>query len=187
MKKAMAIAALLAVGSAASASAFTFDQNKMTYGAMLFDSMPQGDMGDAVSSSLGLGVSGEYLLKDNIKVGLEMGYGFSYDAKGAVKAVDSNYNVKVFNIGPTAKYFITRDKITYYGLVGLGLYHWSSAKLGNLVASDSGTDFGINLGGGAAYELNKNWTGGLDLRYHSVGGDLDSNFVNVGLKLDYKF
>lgn len=187
MKKVIALAVLVAVGFAVSASAFTFEKSKVTIGVMPVYSMPQGDMGDTVDGSLGLGVSGEYLVQDNIKVGLDLGYAFSYGAKGATKTADKDFDIKVLNIGPMVKYFMTKDKFTYYGVAGLGLYNWTSAKIGTIIPSDSGTDFGFNIGVGGSYEINNNWTGGLDLRYHSVGGDLDANLLNLGFKFDYKF
>lgn len=187
MKKIIALAALVAVGFAVNASAFTFDKGNMTYSAMPFYSMPTGDMGDIVDGSLGFGLSGEYLVQDNIKVGLELGYAFSYGATGATKTADKDFDINVLNIGPMVKYFVTQDKTTYYGVAGIELYNWNTAKLGTLLPSDSGTDLGFNLGGGVSYEINKTITGGLDLRYHTVGGDFDGDFINFGAKFDYKF
>jgi len=187
MKKTIVIAALVTAGFSISASAFTFEKNKMTVGVMPFYSIPQGDQGDVLENSLGLGISGEYLVRDNVKIGLEMGYAFGYDAKGALKRLDSDYDLKVFNFGPTVKYFGTSEKLTYYAVAGLGFYNWKTPEIANRVPADSGTDFGLNVGFGAGYELDPNWIGGLELRYHTVSGDLDTDFINLGIKLDYKF
>ncbi len=187
MKKTMIIAALAAVGLSASASAFTFEKSKLTLGVMPVYSMPQGNRGDVLDNSLGLNISGEYVVQDNIKLGLEMGYAFGYDAKGRYKLWDSDYDIKVFNFGPTVKYFGTNEKLSYYAVAGLGFYNWKSAEIVNRVPADSGSDFGLNVGFGAGYELSTNWTGGLEMRYHTVGGDLNTDFINLGFKLDYKF
>ena len=68
MKKTMIIAALAAVGLSASASAFTFEKSKLTLGVMPVYSMPQGNRGDVLDNSLGLNISGEYVVQDNIKL-----------------------------------------------------------------------------------------------------------------------
>ena len=180
MKKILVLAAVVAVGFAVNASAFTFDKAKLTYGAMPFYSMPTGDAGDVLNSSLGLGVSADYLLQDNIKVGLELGYAFGYEFDA-----NSDYSFSVLNIGPVAKYFVTRDMLTFYGVAGIELYHSSLNK--TVAGYDSSSDLGLNLGGGIGYEVNKNMTAGAELRYHTVGGDLDADFINLGFKLDYKF
>ena len=185
--KIIIIAALAAISFSVSAAAFTFEKSKLTLGAMPVYSMPQGDRGDVLDNSLGLVISGEYLVQDNIKLGLEMGYVFGYDAKGKYKQWDSDYDVKVFNFGPTVKYFVINEKLSYYAVAGLGFYNWKSAEIANHFPADSGTDFGLNVGFGAGYEFNTNWIGGLELRYHTVGRDLNTDFINLGFKLDYKF
>lgn len=186
MKKILVLAAVVAVGFAVNASAFTFEQSKLTLSAMPFYSMPTGDMGDVVDNALGFGIGAEYLVQDNIKVGLEMGY-VSYGAADDIEALDSDYDMSILNIGPTAKYFVTRDMLTFYGVAGIEFYNWTSAKIANLVPETDGTDLGFNLGAGVGYEINKNITGGAELRYHTVGGDLEGDFINLGFKFDYKF
>ncbi len=175
MKKILFLSALVFACPSARAAGLTVEQSKLTLGEVLFYSMPTGDAGDALKGSLGFGVYGDYAIQDNIKVGLETGYIFGYDVKGG-----SSDKVTVFNIGPTAKYFITQDKVTYYGVAGLGMYR-SSFDAG------SSTDLGLSLGGGATCEFDKNWAAGAELRYTHVGGDFDSDFINLGFKLDYKF
>ncbi|MEI7529186.1 MAG: hypothetical protein WCK76_09590 [Elusimicrobiota bacterium] len=71
MKKTMIIAALVAVGLSVSASAFTFEKSKLTLGVMPVYSMPQGNRGDVLDNSLGLNISGEYVVQDNIKSALK--------------------------------------------------------------------------------------------------------------------
>ncbi|MFA6435467.1 MAG: hypothetical protein WCW52_12315 [Elusimicrobiales bacterium] len=68
---------------------------------------------------------------------------------------------------------------TYYGMLGAGIYSWTQPAFsagGADHASDSGSSFGVNMGGGVVYPL---WDGlqlGLDLRWHHIFTMRGENF-----------
>lgn len=186
MKKTIAIVAVAMMGLTVSASAFTFEKNKLSLDAGFIYSMPQGDTSDSIGSALGLGVSGDYQIADNMKVGLELAR-TSYGESDDMNDLGFNYDLSILNFGPTFKYFIAKDKLTYFGVFGIGMYSWSMDAITGVQPKTDGTDMGFSIGGGATYAINEKWGVGADLRYHTVGGDIDADFINLGIKGTYKF
>lgn len=116
--------------------------------------------------SLGLGVKGSYCFTDHIRGEASFNYFFPKD-HFTMWEINANAHY-LFNIG---------DKFKVYPLVGLTYVHghWSSYNTGK---------FGVNLGGGAQYDLTDNLMLNFEVKY-SLVSDLDQCVISLGAA--YKF
>jgi len=77
--------------------------------------IPLGDFGDAVNLGFGGSVSGEYLVTENIGVGLGLGYySFGSDMDG--------FSASIMPIALNGKYYFTTEGFKPYGGLDLGYY-----------------------------------------------------------------
>lgn len=151
--------------------------------------------------SLGLGVKGSYCFTDHIRGEASFNYFFPKD-HFTMWEINANAHY-LFNIG---------DKFKVYPLVGLTYVHghWSNKySVGGGGNSDSGDGdwgwgapmrkangsvtinesyntgkFGVNLGGGAQYDLTDNLMLNFEVKY-SLVSDLDQCVISLGAA--YKF
>ncbi len=173
---------MLCLVFSAKTQVFALDKDKLNVGIMPGVAVPVGSFKDDFKSSLALGIAGEYSLKDDLRLGLEIGNSFKHKLKQ-----NNDFYVKVISVSPVIKKLWNKDKFTYYAAAGLGIYHWSTPSFLTL-PSDSGNELGYNVGVGASYMLDNGLSAGLDVRWHSFNdGDGDINTVIIGLKLDYRF
>ena len=116
--------------------------------------------------SLGLGVKGSYCFTDHIRGEASFNYFFPKD-HFTMWEINANAHY-LFNIG---------DKFKVYPLVGLTYVH------GHLSGFDTGK-FGVNLGGGAQYDLTDHLMLNFEVKY-SLVSDLDQCVISLGAA--YKF
>lgn len=143
--------------------------------------------------SLGLGVKGSYCFTDHIRGEASFNYFFP---KGHLTMWEINANAHyLFNVA---------DKFKVYPLVGLTYVHghWSGLDVnlgggdwgygapmrkanGEITVKDNNTGkFGVNLGGGAQYDLTDNLMLNFEVKY-SLVSDLDQCVISLGAA--YKF
>lgn len=145
--------------------------------------------------SLGLGVKGSYCFTDHIRGEASFNYFFPKD-HFTMWEINANAHY-LFNIG---------DKFKVYPLVGLTYVHghlsgfdtpdydggdwgWGAPmrKANGEINSDGSYDtgkFGVNLGGGAQYDLTDNFMLNFEVKY-SLVSDLDQCVISLGAA--YKF
>lgn len=180
MKK-IAIAMLFVVSCGIAANAADA-RYKVSLG--LFDSMPMNkSFSDACKSSLGLNLSGDYMLNDRFAAGIEIGDVFGYDFKhfSSASVMPMSYGVRGKYVSPTD---FGSKKGNVYGILGLAAYNWSTDP-----ETATTTRIGYSLGAGAEVEFMPQWSVGLEARYHLVsayGNDIGNN-LNVMLNAGYSF
>lgn len=123
--------------------------------------------------SLGLGVKGSYCFTDHIRGEASFNYFFPKD-HFTMWEINANAHY-LFNIG---------DKFKVYPLVGLTYVH---GHLNGEIKADGSNDtskFGVNLGGGAQYDLTDHLMLNFEVKY-SLVSDLDQCVISLGAA--YKF
>lgn len=130
--------------------------------------------------NVAIGVRFNYGITDPIRLSPSFNYFFK---KNGFSAWEINADVHyLFNVAP---------KISVYPLAGLTFISWtfdwgdSLGEWGRFVSSSvTETRFGVNIGGGIAYQLTDKFDIGLELKYGIVS--LYDQFV-PGIILTYKF
>lgn len=119
-------------------------------------------------SSLGLGVKYQYNITDNIRLEPSINYFFEKDG------------IDMFDFNATAHYlFPVQDNLRFYPLAGLTFAHWS-ADLGVDGAEITNSKFGVNLGGGAEYDITNELMINFEVKYQFVS-DLDQAIFSLGI------
>lgn len=151
--------------------------------------MPEGDIEDTI----GLGLNADLgTLAENITLHGYLDYwGKSY------KITNYEWNWSVISLAAIAKYHFNAGESQFkpYAGAGLGLNfnHWSSDYTGpdfggifnpdDFEASDTDTDLGIHLLGGAAYQLSEKMDGFAELKY-TIAGNAD--YLGLWVGISYK-
>lgn len=114
--------------------------------------------------SFGIGVKYQYNITDNIRLEPSMNYFFE------------NNGVDMFDLNANAHYLFPMDSnIRVYPLAGLTFSSWDAGK-----GIDNVTRLGVNLGGGAEFDIADNLMLNFELKYQFVS-DLDQAVFNVGI------
>ena len=114
--------------------------------------------------SFGIGVKYQYNITDNIRLEPSMNYFFE------------NNGVDMFDLNANAPYlFPMASNIRVYPLAGLTFASWDAGK-----GVDNITRLGVNLGGGAEFDIADNLMLNFELKYQFVS-DLDQAVFNVGI------
>ena len=114
--------------------------------------------------SFGIGVKYQYNITDNIRLEPSMNYFFE------------NNGVDMFDLNANAHYLFPRaSNIRVYPLAGLTFSSWDAGK-----GIDNVTRLGVNLGGGAEFDIADNLMLNFELKYQFVS-DLDQAVFNVGI------
>ena len=114
--------------------------------------------------SFGIGVKYQYNITDNIRLEPSMNYFFE------------NNGVDMFDLNANAHYlFPMANNIRVYPLAGLTFSSWDAGK-----GIDNVTRLGVNLGGGAEFDIADNLMLNFELKYQFVS-DLDQAVFNVGI------
>ena len=114
--------------------------------------------------SFGIGVKYQYNITDNIRLEPSMNYFFE------------NNGVDMFDLNANAHYlFPMESNIRVYPLAGLTFSSWDAGK-----GIDNVTRLGVNLGGGAEFDIADNLMLNFELKYQFVS-DLDQAVFNVGI------
>lgn len=121
--------------------------------------------------SLGIGVKYQYNITDQFRLEPSTTYFFG---SNNWSMLDVNCNLHyLFPIAPS---------VTLYPLGGLTFTNWSVDLDGGSLNKDK---FGVNLGGGAEFALNRDWALNMELKYQILGDSFDQAVFNVGVV--YKF
>ena len=114
--------------------------------------------------SFGIGIKYQYNITDNIRLEPSMNYFFE------------NNGVDMFDLNANAHYlFPMASNIRVYPLAGLTFASWDAGK-----GVDNITRLGVNLGGGAEFDIADNLMLNFELKYQFVS-DLDQAVFNVGI------
>lgn len=114
--------------------------------------------------SFGIGVKYQYNITDNIRLEPSMNYFFE------------NNGVDMFDLNANAHYlFPMASNIRVYPLAGLTFSSWDAGK-----GIDNVTRLGVNLGGGAEFDIADNLMLNFELKYQFVS-DLDQAIFNFGI------
>ena len=119
------------------------------------------------NKNLGIGVKGQYSFTNHLRGQASFNY---YLKSNDVTLWDLNLDAHyLFNVA---------KKVNVYPLAGVTYSHWSHD---NLDLSDG--NIGINLGGGAEFELNSKWNLGAELKFQIIN---NYNQLVLSLGVGYK-
>ena len=119
-------------------------------------------------SSIGLGVKYQYNITNNIRLEPSINYFFENDG------------VDMFDINATAHYlFPMASNIRLYPLAGLTYARWA-ADFGTDGAEITHSKFGLNLGGGAEFDITDELMMNFELKYQCVS-DFNQAIFSIGL------
>jgi opacity protein-like surface antigen len=112
-------------------------------------------------------------------------------AEGGLAFYLGSNNMSYWDLSFNAHWlFPITDKFTLYPIGGFGLFGWKikERRLSDVIngfpsVPYSGTDFALNLGGGAEYSFTDNLSGNFEIKYKIV--DWDKAMFTVGIH--YKF
>ena len=123
-------------------------------------------------SSIGLGVKYQYNITDNIRLEPSINYFFENDG------------VDMFDLNATAHYlFPVQNNVRFYPLAGLTYATWR-ADFGHDGAEITHNKFGMNLGGGAEFDISDELMVNFELKYQLVS---DYNQAIFSLGIAYMF
>jgi len=131
--------------------------------------------GHWADSDAGFKRSGNYklmIIKDldeNVSYGLQTGSSPKYSNKG------TDLDLKIFSFTPTFFSWLGAPRHRYFVYGGTGVYHWSQPA-SVLYGSDSGTQFGYNLGAGVLYDFLFELRWGLSLEWNHIFNMKGDNF-----------
>ena len=183
MKKIIvALLMLTACGTSVFAADWTKDGS-----VLLGYGMPGSDIGSIIDGGIALGLEYDgYKINDTFSVGgafMYTGGKGNYDPAGIGSG---EYKLSVWGLTPYIKASKEVDlggkKANVYGLFGLGFYG-SSVEVYSVSAS--GSDFGLNLGGGIMFPMGDKMKLGADLRYHLIASNL--TYFIPSVKFTYSF
>ena len=95
----------------------------------------------------------------------------SFHAWHQVNRAFGGLNLKLTSLTPFIKVSAPEGAGTFYGILGLGVYHWAYPAFtvaGAAQGSDSAWNGGFNLGTGILLPLGGGCRGGLELRWHRI-------------------
>jgi outer membrane protein W len=140
--------------------------------------LPMGDFGDVFKMGFGGGVSGKYMLNDNLALGVGIGY-MTFSAKDEFGGSDYKYSVIPITAS-VAYYFATEGFKPYVG-ADFGMY---MGKVKTPVGDASGSDLGFAPTVGFEYDLSESMALDVNAKYNyimSEGSATTILGVNVGL------
>ena len=160
--------------------------------------LPLGDFGDAVNLGFGGGISGEYLVTENIGVGLNVGY-FTFSGKDLPAGYKDSYSIIPITLD--GKYYFMTEGFKPYGGLDLGLYmlgnKWETPEenlgFGVVIPAESKSEtksyFGFAPVVGVQYDLTDNLALDLNLKYNyvlsgeKVEGEKTPDFTSFGINV----
>ncbi len=153
-------------------------------GARLGYVMPE----DPIENTLGFGAQAEL---GTIMPNLALSAILDYWKKSYDVGTNSDYGYSEFVIGALAKYYFKMNSaVKPYAGGGLGLvigsssWDYTNIFTGEKVSeSESDTDIGIFIQGGAEYPISPNFTGFAELKYHLGGIDYFGIFIGFNYML----
>lgn len=140
---------------------------------------------DGHRASFATALAADYQAMDNVALGLEFARNWKHKIKDAPDQC-SGGATSIMQITPYVRVFKKMDKLTPYGILGVGYYRVKTDELFYNALQDNTQPYGkgaysylgFNIGLGATYEIVKDLELGLDLRWHHVFSNL-SVYTNV--------
>ena len=125
--------------------------------------------------SIGLGLKYQYNITDQIRIEPSMNYFFKNDG---LSMFDINANIHYL--------FPIASNVSLYPLAGFTYTNWhlDLGKVGDYDVSGSDGKFGVNLGAGMEFTLDKSWSLNLDIKYQLIS-DLDQAVFNLGVAYNF--
>jgi outer membrane protein W len=144
-------------------------QAQFKAGATVGVQVPVGTSMDGYKTGLGLNLFGKYMLKENMAVGLNLGFlGLGFESSGG-DGDDSTPKSRFMPVTGLFEYYFNGDKIKPYIGADLGLYNYKvSYKAGGTSYSDSKSYFGFAPVVGAMYDLNDKISLLANLKFHYI-------------------
>lgn len=136
-----------------------------------------GDSDDGFRSSPALSLAASKRVDELLSYGAETVYCGGYRSKGV-----DGLQLKTLSLSPFLKVSFPEGNAIYYGQLGAGVYQWRQTGYYSgaaRVASDSGSNFGMSLGGGASWPFIAGTRLALDLRWHRLFS-LKSAAIDLG-------
>jgi outer membrane protein W len=172
------------------AVAVVFSVNaQLRVGGGLMTGLPMGDFSDGYKFGIGGGVSGEYMVTENIGIGLKVGY-MSYSAKNQDQAGLAGVDIEPLKMVPfyaSGNYhFMPDEDLNFYGGLDLGINMISQTVtvsvpfFGTQKQEENRNEFAIVPKVGATYKLNDQL--GLDFNTgYAIVGDTEYVPLNLGV------
>ena len=125
--------------------------------------------------SVGIGLKYQYNITDQIRIEPSMNYFFKNDG---LSMFDINANIHYL--------FPIASNISLYPLAGFTYTNWhlDLGKAGDYDVSGSDGKFGVNLGAGMEFDLDKSWSLNFDIKYQLIS-DLDQAVFNLGVAYNF--
>ena len=161
-------------------------QAQISVGATIGAQMPIGTFGDGMKTGFGFNVVGKYMLKENMAVGLNLGYQ-GFGVKGADEAGVSASSSMVPITG-LFEYHFNGSKVKPYIGADLGIYRFSvKAEAMGFSATVSEMYFGFAPTAGILYELSDkiSFLGNLKFNYVAASGDA-ATWLGINAGIVYK-
>jgi outer membrane protein X len=118
-------------------------------------------------SSIGIGVKYQYNITDNIRLEPSINYFFENDG------------LDMFDINANAHYiFPMASNVRVYPLAGFSFSKWSANAGDGWEVSTS--KFGVNLGGGAEFDISDNLMMNFELKYQLIS-KFDQSVISMGV------
>ena len=142
----------------------------------------KGDMAAGVNLNMGFGYDGDY---DNMGIGAKFQYSVTDKIRVEPTFVyyfEKNYlSMTEFIVNAHYLFPMMDGKLNVYPLAGLGLV---TSKVEIFGFSESESNFGLDLGGGAEYKLTDNISLAAELKYYIAG---DWNHLGLQIGATYAF
>ena len=142
--------------------------------------------------NIGIDLTGQYFIKDNLAIEAAFVYYFPKDFGDGLSSVDGeDYKIKWYEINANVNYYFNMTgNIKAYGLGGLNMSIVSvpTFNLGSIfgggagVKNESTSKIGLNIGGGADFDLGKNFTPFAQIKY--VLSDFDQLQILGGVRFN---
>jgi len=137
----------------------------------------------------GGGVSGEYLVTENIGIGLNLGYYILDSESGTTGGVKYSASSYLMPVAFNAKYYFVNDEIKVYGGLDLGYYTIGvKSKIGSFSISGSDGYFGLAPVVGLQFGLTPTLALDVNTKYNVILTKGDSTgMIGFNAGIVYKF
>jgi len=169
----------------------------MTYGLGAGLAFPTGDAANVVKLGWNVNVYGDYWLKPNYAIGVDIDGSFFGGKDDYVNTLKSaaypdpsvSFNLTGFSAHGVLSFPMQGSKMEPWLTAGLGFYpnKFKIKDAGPLLDTDeSNTDFGFHFGGGLDWGVGSGMKAGLDAKYRMVQTSGSStNYFTVGAHLTF--
>ena len=165
-------------------------------GVVLGPQFPVGGFNDGFNAGMGFGLTGKYLVNENMAVGANLHYN-SFSGNRYIDYYNNGYRNRA---GITAftglfEYYFSTDKLKPYAGADLGLYFWNWRTYYNYYWNNSGkgeyrsyrgTALGFAPTAGATYDVTDKFVVCANLKFNIMITDNNLNYVGLNIAAFYK-